>query len=114
MPSVSGDLPLPPSQATVTETVAALRRAGYRRAYGVQAAHVCDAETREVVPAGALTIDALYRFEGESDPADEAIVVALRDPRRRTRGVLVAAYGPAATAEEDAVMADLVDGRDRS
>ena len=41
-----------------------------------------------------LVIDEVARFEGTSDPQDEAVLFALRSEDRSVRGTLVAAYGP--------------------
>lgn len=55
----------------------------------------------------------IARFEGASDPDDEAVAFALRCVHCGTRGILVAAYGPNASEEEaDAILA-LQDGRPR-
>lgn len=51
------------------------------------------------------------RFEGASDPDDEAVAFALRCVHCATRGILVAAYGPNASAEEADVIVALGDGR---
>lgn len=51
-------------------------------------------------PVTEISVDAVERFEGVSDPDDEAIVVALTCPACGTRGALVAAFGPSAGPEE--------------
>ena len=43
-----------------------------------------------------LVITHTYRFEGESNPDDEAIVLGVECPSCGTRGVIVSAYGPQA------------------
>ena len=53
----------------------------------------------------------LYRFEGESDPGDESVVIALRCHVCGAEGSLVAAYGMAADGAEADVLAALVDRR---
>ena len=53
------------------------------------------------------------RFEGASDPDDEAVAFALRCVHCGTRGILVAAYGPNASAEEAEAIVALQDGRPR-
>lgn len=58
-------------------------------------------------PAG-MTIDEIVRFEGASDPGDEAIVYAL-DAGCGHKGVYIAAFGPEATADDIAVAAALPD-----
>ena len=61
-----------------------------------------------------FAIEEFYRFEGDSDPADEAIVVALEDLGSQAHGILVAGYGPTASAEENAVLQRFLDRRSRA
>lgn len=46
-----------------------------------------------VEPPSDVTVDEVVRYEGESDPGDEAIVLAITTAHG-DRGYLVAAYGP--------------------
>jgi hypothetical protein len=57
--------------------------------------------------AGPPTVDATFRFEGQSDPDDESIVLALRCPNCHTKGVLVAAYGSMLDGAEATTLAAL-------
>jgi hypothetical protein len=59
------------------------------------------------VDAMGVHIDAEFRFEGASDPDDESVVLGLHDPASGARGVLVSAYGPAASASEAEVLSTL-------
>ena len=52
----------------------------------------------------SLLIDEVARFEGVSDPDDEAVVFALRSPKDGPVGTYVVPYGPAMQA----VDADMV------
>jgi hypothetical protein len=45
---------------------------------------------------GELLAERVYRFEGPSDPDEEAIVVGVRCGECGMRGTIVSAYGPAA------------------
>ena len=63
-------------------------------------------------PAQSEILD-IARFEGASDPDDESVAFALRCVHCGTRGILVAAYGPNATAEEADAIVALQDGRSR-
>lgn len=63
-------------------------------------------------PAQAEILD-IARFEGASDPDDEAVAFALRCVQCGSRGILVAAYGPNASADEAAAIVALQDGRPR-
>lgn len=85
---------------TIVEAIARLRAAGYDMEMsagpgGLLHCGVCD----EDLDASEATIDETVRFEGASDPDDEAIVMAISTPHGH-RGHLVAAYGPDMSADE--------------
>jgi len=65
-------------------------------------------------PAAQTPVVALHRFEGASDPGDEAVVLALECAACGAQGTLVLAYGPAASAEDAGVLAELLDDRDNA
>ena len=87
------------SPDTVSEAVVFLVERGYR-----QDLELAGVDLDEVV------VEHTFRFEGPSDPADEAIVLGLLTPDGR-RGVVVSAYGPDADREETLLLAGLA-GRD--
>lgn len=92
---------------TVTEAIALLREQGYRADYQlVDGVLVADPEF-PTCAVGQAEVDKLYRFEGPSDPGDEMIVYALRDPVTDTRGTLAAAYGHSADPDLSDHLADL-------
>lgn len=89
-----------PAPDTVTEAVEFLQGEGYRDelhlvADGLQ----CDtvAGTHSVLTA---VVDYTFRFEGPSDPADEAIVLGITCADWGLKGVLVSAFGPGAEHAE--------------
>lgn len=57
--------------------------------------------------AEMLNADAARRVEGESDPADMAIVIPVTCPYCHTGGTLALQFGPMASAEESDVIAVL-------
>ena len=59
------------------------------------------------MPVEDVHIDGEYRFEGASNPDDESLVLALHDVVSGRLGVLITAYGPAASAAEADVLAAL-------
>ena len=78
---------------TVVEAIARIRAAGYdlemsATPEGWLRCGVCD----EVVDPASAVVDETVRFEGESNPDDEAIVMAISTPHDH-RGYIVAAYG---------------------
>ena len=82
---------------TVLEAVQLLEAEGYRanfvvRPDGTLRCGVC-AQTHRI--DGAL-VDRVYRFEGVSDPDDEAIVLGVRCPNCDAKGVVVSGFGPSA------------------
>ena len=84
------------SPDTVTEAVALLEADGYTHDFNAdleQGTTVCPAcgATHGLVDA---EIERQYRFEGPSDPGDEAIVLGIRCPDCGERGVLISAFGP--------------------
>ena len=90
---------------TVVDEIATLRARGYTADFSVTADGrlrcVSCGHTHE--PSDAV-IESTARFEGASNPDDQAIVYGLRCGECGVRGVLVAAYGPTASAEEAAVV----------
>jgi hypothetical protein len=82
---------------TVTDAVAALRDLGFVDEIGIghERFH-CPACGHEHDPA-LLVVHHAFRFEGASDPADEAIVLGLECPVCHAKGIVVSAYGPDAS-----------------
>ena len=113
MPATRSDLALPTQRPTLVATVDALREAGYGHAYGIADRHIRDEDSHDLFAATDFAIDAIYRFEAASDPDDESIVLALEDVMSGKKGVLIAAYGAMASAEEGEVLGRLLDWRVR-
>lgn len=88
---------------TLTEAINRLRGDGYTLDfYAATDGRVrCGQCNREFEPH-TLQIDDIVRFEGESDPEDEAILFALTGPDDH-RGLYSAPYGSGATPEDVAV-----------
>lgn len=83
--------------ATVSEAVAALKQQGYLLDLELKGNRFLAAG--QAYDAGDFEITDLYRYEGPSDPADEAVVYALVSGSG-LKGVLVTGYG--STAEPEA------------
>jgi hypothetical protein len=96
--------------STVTEALANLAAAGYETNFdpapgGRLRCGSCGAEHD---PATAH-VDGIARFEGETDPGDEAIVFALTCSACGNKGTLVSAYGASVDADEAEVVTALTD-----
>ncbi|MBS1586119.1 MAG: phosphoribosylpyrophosphate synthetase [Bacteroidetes bacterium] len=78
---------------TVSQAIAALRAEGYTEDFNLQQNCLeCRAGDFKVFH-DEFVIDKFYRFEGASDPADEATVYAVSAPKYGVKGVLVNGYG---------------------
>jgi hypothetical protein len=91
-------------EETLTDAIQRLRGEGYLADLsatedGNLICHSCG----QTFDALALTIDHTVRFEGDSNPDDEAILLAVRCPDG-CMGLFSAGFGPSAAPEEAAVL----------
>lgn len=87
---------------TVSEAINELKKRGFTMDFNIQENCIaCDAGTFQ---ADEFEIVDIYRYEGDTDPADEAVVYALTS-KNGLRGILVAGYG----ASIDAMTANVLD-----
>lgn len=92
---------------TVTEAVAFLASQGYVDDYHLSPEGIVDANSRTTHPLQTATVDYTFRFEGDSDPGDEAIVLGVSCTEWGRKGVVVSAYGPDADPEHTALLVAL-------
>jgi len=77
---------------TVVEAVKGLKLRGYTIDFNLESDRInCPSTPLSLTPAD-FEITEFYRFEGESDPADEAIVYAI-ESKEGQKGVLVNGFG---------------------
>src|SRR5689334_2717019 len=92
-------LPSVDAPATVTDAVRLLEREGYDNQFDVTGpstrCHGCDTTHG----SAQLVVRRTFRFEGPTDPGDEAIVLGVECPACGTKGIVVSAYGPDADRE---------------
>ena len=80
---------------TVTEAIMGLRQRGYIIDFNLESDKVsCPSIPVSLAPS-EFEITEVYRFEGNSDPADEAIVFAI-ESKHGQKGVLVNGFGVSA------------------
>jgi hypothetical protein len=81
---------------TLSEAMAELRKRGYKEDFNLRKDCIdCQAGKFVLYPED-FNIDRFYRFEGDSDPADEAILYAISSKKHDLKGVLVNGYGTSA------------------
>ena len=75
---------------TITEAIQAFRTNGFTLDFNLgENCIICDNSKFE---AEDFEITALYRYEGNTDPADEAVVYAIQSNQGH-KGILVTGYG---------------------
>lgn len=85
---------------TVSDAVTGLKKRGYNMDFNLKDnCLICHDDKFNV---DDFEIVEFYRFEGDSDPADEAVVYAI-ESNKGQKGVLVNGYGPSS----DAVSAEM-------
>jgi hypothetical protein len=88
---------------TLTEAISRLRADGYADDLAAtDDGRLACAQSGVVEDPVTMRIDHTVRFEGVSDPGDQAILLAVAC-HRGTRGLYSAAYGPATPASDAAV-----------
>jgi len=101
-----------PDATTVSELVAEYERQGYVMSFAVvEGGGLRCGACRTVSDAAAVTVNALSRAEGPSDPADMAAVAVVTCPWCSMAGVVVVGYGPQAGPEDADVLERLSDER---
>ncbi|WP_019947833.1 cupin domain-containing protein [Hymenobacter aerophilus] len=89
---------------TVSEVLNHLKKEGYTVDFNLQDnCLVCHGNALQLSPE-EFQVDKHYRFEGQSDPGDEAVVYAISSNRHNVKGTLVNGYG----ISSDALSADMV------
>jgi len=90
---------------TLSDAIARLQAEGYTGNWFATDDHLLEcSESGATADPATVTIEHTVRFEGQSDPDDEAILFALSEPGGR-RGVYSAPFGPAMPAADAAVIA---------
>ena len=81
------------TMTTLSEVTTLLKERGYNFDLTLKENYLeCSGNFFKIFP-GDFIVDKHYRFEGPSDPGDEAIVYAISSPKYNLKGVLVNGYG---------------------
>ena len=91
---------------TLTEAVNGLKQRGYNIDFNLEFDGItCHEKTLSLKPSD-FEITEVYRFEGDSDPADEAVVYAI-ESKHGEKGILVNGFGVSADPVSDEMVAKL-------
>lgn len=81
---------------TITEVMNVLEQRGYTEEFSMtENSLTCQSGNLTIFP-DEFIVDKQYRFEGMSDPGDEAIVYAISVDKYNLKGILVDGYGVSA------------------
>lgn len=92
---------------TMVQAIAHLKELGYDHDLDIRDAKLMMRSDDGYVPFAGTEVDHVYRFEGETNPSDESIVLGISGGDDGARGVLVSSYGPDAAEGHDIVLGEL-------
>ena len=96
---------------SVTDALAQLAAAGYTTDFSGHQGQVHCARCNDDHGPELAGVDHVYRYEGPSDPDEEAIVLALSCPVCGAKGTLVSGYGPSTDPDDIDLIVALTDDR---
>jgi hypothetical protein len=86
---------------TLSETLNRLQAEGYTEDFNLDAAYLTGKRSAIRLTPEEFAIDQHFRFEGNSDPDDEAVVYAISSAKFNLKGTLVNGYGINSNAASD-------------
>lgn len=81
------------SYDTVVAALNGLRARGYTINFNIAFDKLICSENKTILNPGEFEITEVYRFEGNSNPADEDVVYAVESKKGNIKGVLTSAFG---------------------
>ncbi|MDR3713652.1 MAG: phosphoribosylpyrophosphate synthetase [Puia sp.] len=91
---------------TMTEALTGLKQRGYTIDFNLDADCLRCPKTPLALKPDEFEITEVYRFEGDSDPADEGVVFAI-ESHHGDKGVLVNGFGVSSDALDDKMVEKL-------
>jgi hypothetical protein len=92
------------SYDTVVKALEGLKKRGYTTDFNIAFDKLICKETKVCLDPDEFEITEVYRFEGETNPSDEAVIYAVESKSKDMRGVLVNAYGAYADPMSDTMI----------
>ena len=91
---------------TVVQAVNGLKQRGYSIDFNLENNTITCKQTRVTLLPSEFEITEVYRYEGDSDPADEDVVYAI-ESQQGHKGILVNGFGVSADAVSDEMIRKL-------
>ncbi len=92
------------SYDTLSQAVDGLRKRGFITDFNLESDHLSCPDAAVSLSPAEFEITEVYRFEGNSDPADESIVYAI-ESKHGQKGILVNGFGISA----DEISEDMIE-----
>lgn len=92
---------------TVTEALAALKQQGYTTDFNLAFDKIKCADTGVCLMPQQFDITDHYRFEGNTNPADEEVIYVIQSKDGSMKGTLFSAYGTYSEAASDEMIGKL-------
>lgn len=92
---------------TISQVLERLQRKGYVENFKACKNGMRVIPTNIFIDPANLIVDEIFRFEGETDLNEEAIIFALRCPKHNLKGTYLVAYGPMMDEQDIAVVTHL-------
>ena len=89
---------------SLSQALRRLEALGFRHGLRAEGGRIHDLATGESFDPEILAVDEVVRFEGESDPDEQAVLFALRSPRGRALGTFSTVFGPGMPPEDAEVV----------
>jgi hypothetical protein len=96
-----------PAYETVTEALKDLKARGFTTDFNIAFDSIKCSSTGKCLSPSEFEIVEHHRFEGNTDPSDEAVVYAIASKDGTMRGVLVSAFGIYSEQVDDALIRKL-------
>ena len=89
---------------TLSETLARLKKEGYTEDFNLHGLYLAGQRSAIQLAPDEFVVDQHFRFEGPTDPADEAVLYAISSVRFNLKGTLVNGYGPSSDEAADRII----------
>ena len=89
---------------SLSHAIERLARRGFTQGLRVEEGRLRDPTTGQVYEPELLAVDEMVRFEGDSDPDEQAVLFALRTPGGEPLGTFASAFGAALPPEQGEVI----------
>jgi len=79
--------------SSLSEAVEQLQRQGYTEDFRWQGDALIGRKSALALPPDTFRIDGVYRFDVDSDPADQAVLYAISSEKQGVKGLVINGYG---------------------